>query len=216
MAATAETTRTDYRAESRSAPYVFGGAGTEAIAGAGAVVLTILALIGMAPTALTAVAAIAIGGGLLIEAFAVAAKWQSLRVATDTNTLNQEVEMGGGLTAEMIGGVGGVTLGILALLGVLPEILLGVSAIAFGGALLFGSGTEARLASVGRGSSVPDTVVQTGAGGEVLVGLAGVTLGILALALGTMTLTTIGLLTVGAGMVLGGGALMARVGSIMR
>lgn len=79
--------------------------------------LTILALIGMAPASLTAIAAIAIGSGLLVEAFAIAAKWQSLRLATDTHTMNQEVEMEGGLTAETVGGVGGTTLGILALLG---------------------------------------------------------------------------------------------------
>lgn len=215
MTATAHE-RTDIRrAEKRGVPFVAGGAGTEVIAGAGAVVLTILALLGMADITLTAIAVIAIGAGLLVQGTAIAAKWRAVNEVADARTTRDEALLGGGMTAEMVAGAGGITLGILALLGLIPETLLAAAAIAFGGAMIFGSGTQQELSSIGSGQSKTRQVALTGAGGELLVGLAAVTLGILALIFEAFTLTAIAALTVGAGLLLGGSTLLARVGNAL-
>ncbi|MBI1376651.1 MAG: hypothetical protein GC157_04100 [Frankiales bacterium] len=193
---------------------VAGGAGTEALAGLAAVVLTILALTDILSQTMTAIAAIVLGGGLLVEASAVAARWRSLHQMTGGG--RDEAMLGGGMSAEMIAGAGGVALGVLALIGIVPDTLLAVASIALGAALVLGSGTQQSLSPMGWDSSpVPQQVAQAGAGGELLVGLAGVTLGVLALVLAMPMLTTIGLLTVGAGMFLGGSTLFARIGTAM-
>lgn len=215
MAVTADTPRSSTREEARSRSFVVGGAGTEAIAGAGAVVVTILALAGTVPESLAGIAAIAIGVGLMSQGFSIAAKWHAVNEAVHTDARG-EVMVGGGMTAEMIAGVAGITLGILALLGLHDEILLATSAIGFGGALIFGSGTQRTLSPMGTGSTVPQGTVETGAGGELIIGLAAVTLGILALTMGDMTLTVIAFLAVGAGLVLGGTTLLARVSTAVR
>jgi hypothetical protein len=195
----------------RTAPLVVGGFSFGIIAAAAAVALTILALLSVEPTTLTAIAAIAIGSGLLFEGAAVASRWTTLeeRVATD---LNDEAILGGGLSAEVIAGVAGIVLGILALLAVIPHVLLAASAIGFGGALVLGSDTEQQLVPLD--DEAPSTeAMRAPAGGELLVGLAAVALGILALALGNPTLTITAMLTVGGGMVLGGSTLLARMGA---
>ena len=53
--------------------------------------------------------------------------------------------MGGGFTAEFVGGAAGIVLGILALVGIAPEILCSVAVLVFGGTLLFGSGMTGML-----------------------------------------------------------------------
>jgi len=208
----------------KTARIVAGGSITEAVAGAGAVLLAILGLAGMLPVTMAAIATIAVGIALLAQGGAVAARWS--RIARDAGYPGDtRVEMSGGVGAEVFGGATGIVLGVLALLGVLPGVLLAIALIAFGGALLLASGVTMELGSVGagvgEGGEPPLREVSAGASGlQVLAGVGGVVLGILALLGGlsqmALNLILVGLLVVGGAVLLSGGAVGGRLLSVRR
>ncbi|HBG25527.1 MAG: hypothetical protein A2Y10_05265 [Planctomycetes bacterium GWF2_41_51] len=78
------------------------------------------------------------------------------------------------LSAEVIGGVAGLVLGILALIGYIPVTLIAIAAIIYGAALILGSAFAPTLSSAGAGVDRQSTF-------EILIGVAGLTLGILAI-----------------------------------
>jgi hypothetical protein len=215
------TPTTTEREERRSAEVELGGSMAEAIAGVAGVVLAILTLVGVFPSYLAAIAAIAIGAGLLFEGAAIAARYNTLLWETG-ETRRTEDELGGGMTAELFGGIAGVVLGILALLHLVPMVLLPVTAIVFGGALLIGCGATARLnrlvieraGTMFRGMSrrLAGEAVSAAAGAQVLVGLGAVVLGILGLVpdFPTLTLSAVAFLCVGASILLSGAALSGK------
>jgi hypothetical protein len=203
-----------------SLQYVAGGSLVEAIGGLGAVILGIVGLAGVAPQLLASVAALAIGAALLAEGGSLASRYSDF-----TGPYGSQ-EVGTGVTAELVGGMAGVALGILAILGVEPLVLLAVAAIVFGAALLIGSTATARMndlrqsASAGmsdRARQVAREAVSGATGAQVLVGLAAVALGILALVAGAReTLILIAMLAVGGSILLTGSAVGARIMSLVR
>jgi hypothetical protein len=207
----------------RAGTAVAGGSSAESLAGLAAVVLSILALIGVLRFWLAAIAAIVIGAGFLIAGSAIAARFDDLRrVMYPAGTELRQVR--GGLSIETMGGIAGVALGILALLGLIPLTLLAIAAIVFGGVLLIGSGTTARLAELEaaqfygehpRSHEVEREAARGAAGAQVFVGIAAIVLGILALiGVVNLTLVLIAFLAVGGSMLLSGGALGARAGRV--
>lgn len=193
-----------------------GGAGLEVIGGGGAVVLAIIGLAGYLPMYMSAIATIAIGGGLLAHGAAAAARWNDTmqRAAADRN---ERVEVTSGLGAEVFGGAGAIALGILALAGVIPMTLLAVSAIIVGGAILIGAPAQPEIARAAREPSrrfdrVSYEAVEGTSGAMALAGVGAAVLGILAL-IGVgpvLTLVLVSMLAVGGAMFLGGSALTAR------
>jgi hypothetical protein len=195
------------------------GATAEAVAGAGALVLAIIGLAGVFPMILTAIAVIAAGAGLLFQGAAAAARVASL--AHEVHGGHPDAAMGTGLSAEIVGGLGGIVLGILALVGVVPLPLLAISAIVFGGTLLFGSPavyTVGRAQVDGETTAehvMRETTVGT-AGAQALIGIGSATLGILALiGLAPLTLVLVAVLAVGASTLLSGGALTGKMVSML-
>jgi hypothetical protein len=205
--------------EVKSAEFIAGGSTAEAIGGAGAVVLAILGLVGILPLFLAAIASIAIGGALLVEGAAIAARYTHLLRESHPGHGGM-AELGGGMTIEFIAGCGGVVLGILALLKLAPITLLAIAVLGFAGGLLFGSGATSRVDTLGlytgRAQHVAYQAVNAAAGTQALVGLGIAVLGILAL-VGMMPLTLIlvGLLAAGGAVLLTGGALAARMMSLI-
>ena len=108
----------------------------------------------------------------------------------------------------------GIVLGILVLADVMPAVLLAVTAIVFGGALLLGGAAQPELANLAappRRPTVQDAVEASG-GIMVLVGVAAAVLGILSL-LGVgpaLTLALIAMLCIGGALLFAGGALATR------
>ncbi|MCC7086690.1 MAG: hypothetical protein IT427_16950 [Pirellulales bacterium] len=186
-----------------------GGFSAEALAGAATLVLAILALV-MSSSALylASVATIALGAAFLLAGIAVASRFNQLAAyPADTET----VELGTGVSAELVGGAAGIALGILALLQIAPVTLLSVAIIVLGGTLLLGSATTFRLGQLrgGVGSAHPSTVhnaVYTEAGAETLVGIGAIVLGILAITEvgAVVTLISVALLALGAQTLLSG------------
>lgn len=184
----------------------------EAIAGIVAIVLTILALAHVAPNFLVAIATIAIGVALLAQGSGVAGEYARL-----TTYQAEPTTFGGSSTwsIELLTGAAGVVLGILALLGVAPIILVASAIIAMGGGLSLSAGATAQIAFVNatRGSSndhVRRFAVESASTSSITQGLSGlqaIVLGILSLAgFSSISLVLIALLAVGVFLLVNGSA----------
>ena len=173
-------------ASSWSLKAITGGSMAEAVGGVAAIVLAILALVGIIPRELVPIATIVIGAAFFCEGGTMAAAYR--------RTLSRGTA-GGGITVEFLAGLAGIVLGILALFLNLTTSLLGAALIVLGAAMLL----SIRLPGVtSEAASTPD-------GSQVLIGLAAVVLGILALAgLGSMVLIEVGLLCLGVGVLTAG------------
>ncbi|WP_438033624.1 hypothetical protein [Sorangium sp. So ce204] len=126
-----------------------GGMGAELVGGAAGIVLGILALLGLAPGALTSVAVIVFGGALLLSggttadlgALDVRGAHQHL-----AHVARQAAMAAAGL--QSLVGAGTVVLGILALVGIHPLVLTLVSLLALGLAIVTsGSAVSGRAAA---------------------------------------------------------------------
>ena len=211
------------REQRQSAKVVAGGSIIEAIAGLAAVALSIIALAGVLPGYLAAIATIAVGVALLAQGGAVAARWSKLVAETPGYEWDSRSELGSGMTAEVLGGAAGVVLGILALIGVAPGVLIPVALLAFGGAMLVGTGTTADLGMFRGTSTSPRLdhatreVTVAASGTQMLIGITAIVLGILALSgVDSLILALVGLLAVGASILFSGSAVSSRMMGVLR
>jgi hypothetical protein len=213
--------------EKRTAEVLFGGSLAETLVAAGAVVLAIIGLVGAFPTLLLSIAAIALGSALLFDGAAFSARFANLLRETTHNRI-ESTELSTGTSAESVGGVIGIALGILSLLGIYPMILIPSAIIVFGATLILGAGANARLNAlhIRNGNHHPhhpllDEVtheaVTAATGLQLLVGLGAVTLGIIALS-GTLALhlSLIAVLAVGGAMLFSGSSLSTRMIGIFK
>jgi len=188
----------------------------EAAAGAGALILAILGLLGVLPFTLTSVAAIVLGVGLLLGGATLARRYA--RAVPSVAMVRGRQEVAGALGLQALAGVAGIVLGILALLGVAPALLLSVAVLVLGTALMAAGGGMARLARSARwlrGDPLRATEsegVYAAAGWEALIGIGAVVLGILALTgHSPLTLALVAMLSIGAAMLVGGSLVAARL-----
>lgn len=198
-----------------------GLAAAEAIAGIVAIVLTILGLAHVAPELLVAVATIAIGVALLAQGAGIAGEYAHLSAFQ-----GEAVVFGGSSTwsIELLAGAAGVVLGILALLGVAPIILVAIAIIGFGGGLSLSAGATAQVAINGTRTSADDRVrrfaVESASTSSVTQGLSGlqaVVLGILSLAgFSSLSLVLIALLAAGVFLLVNGSTFGSFVLSFFR
>lgn len=192
-----------------------GGSFGESLAGAAGVVLAVLGIIGLLPTVLGAVSAIAVGLGLFLGGGVIAARLNRLWIGFEGEGARRQTL--GGLGMEALAGLAGAVLGLLSLLGLAPITLLSVSALVLGAALLMESGATARLElALGRAARHTQErtheAVYVASGSDFIVGAGAVVLGILALAGNApVTLSLIALLSVGAAGMLRGSTLAARM-----
>ena len=202
-----------------------GGAGAgmaEGIIGIAAVALAIIGLANVFPVILVAVATVAIGVAFAFEGGTISARYAALSGAGGA----EQSSVGGGVTAMFLSGLTGITLGILSLIGINPLVLIPISAIAFGAALVMDSSSTARLAvleSTGRegfssGSAViAEETARSTAGLQILGGVAAITLGILALiGIVSLVLSLVAMLIVGAVNLLSGAMVGSQMVSVFR
>jgi hypothetical protein len=208
------------------------GAAVEAVGGLTVIVLAILGLAGLGTVLLSAIAGIVFGIAVLAEGASVASEYTSLYNRLTGGT-GSAVELGGGMTVEILGGGAAIVLGILAVLHVAPEILLPALVISGGASLILAASTVQRLNSLKMtAAETPETaqrVMRAATSGataaQVLAGAAAIVLGIVALASMTASaaaatssglatwevLTLVGLLVLGASIMLSGGSLAGRL-----
>lgn len=176
------------------------------LAGAAALVLAIIGLAGMATSYMMAIGVIALGVAFLFDgAVAMTGAWET-----------PEIMLGSHRSAAVLGGAAGVVLGILALIGVVPQILCSCAVLVFGACLLVATGMEGGMrrwnAVPGEESKMMETEEEFAEPGmRPLVALAAIVLGLLAIVnIASAVLTLVGVLVLGASFVINGPAMTSR------
>jgi hypothetical protein len=177
---------------------------SEGAAGIATIVLAVIALAGVHAAPLASIVTIVIGVGLMVQAFNSAAERSKMMPAS------QSVEVGGEVMVDVLTGVTGIILGILALVGINAAHLVPAALIVFGGALMLSGAIEmlprsAPIASAAGGSiqvTSHQGPVVTG-GMEIMVGIAAIVLGILSLIfMSSWVLVLVGFIAIGATMLM--------------
>lgn len=212
--------------EMRKTEEVVSGSSTwVTVAGLATILLVILSFIGVLRYPMAAVATIVLGAGLLFQGLALSKRRDQLRAelsaAGDTKAADS---VGTGMTVEIIAGIIGIVLGVIALFSGAFHSLIAISVIAFGVALITGGPLTTRLDDVNVASARVEgaplegsrKVVKTASSLEVIMGIAAVVLGILALIAftGNIMLLLVGLLITGAALAFSKGVLARRSASI--
>lgn len=182
---------------------------TELLLACGAVVLAILGIVGVFQNDLAAIAVIGVGVILLFQGANVVLRYTELLYEAGATGKAHAAEVSRGITTEFLAGVAGIVLGILALLRIVPMTLMSVAVITYGGALLLTSGESIWLSSFSTENEVVRRLMHymslAAAGGQVLVGLAALVLGILGLVgIAPITMILVALLATGASILLRG------------
>ncbi len=199
----------------------------DAVGGVATIVLAIIALDDVHQGVLLSIATIIFGTALLIQAGTMLSEYTRMMFPAGAAGM-EEFGSGGGVSALFLVGVAGIVLGVLALLGIFPGTLTSVAVIAFGSALVLSSNAVSQLYRMKRGSFdaaagmagagefLASEMAAGSAGLQTLAGLAAIVLGILAVA-GTYTavLTLVGLLVLGATVLLTGSTLSGAVMGFM-
>jgi hypothetical protein len=196
------------------------GSVVDAAAGIAVVVLAIIGLAHVDWTAGGAIAAIVLGAALLAQGGAVAAEYSKLLTMITGGAIGS-IELGGGMTVEVLAGASIVVLGVLALIGFSPVVLLAAGVIAVGASLVLAAGPLQRLNTLKVQAAGLSELAQRVAEGaiacaitaQVLCGGAAVVLGILALTVTAhaTVLMLVGLLILGATVAVSGTALTGRL-----
>jgi hypothetical protein len=213
--------------DERSVQVIGGGSSVAALCGLGAGVLAIIGLAGLLPVPLSAIGVIAAGAGLLFEGAAVASRFRNIRANIAAAEGHRgEVALETGITAEMVGGIAAIVLGILALIHMMPLKLVPVAAIVFGATMLLGSGSAYETIEMPGPDErnlhtlrMAHRAASSAAGIDMLLGIAAVVLGILAIIGVTghaIILSLVGVLIVGFAELLTDATLAARMTSIFR
>jgi hypothetical protein len=113
----------------------------QGLLGIGAATLAVIGLQHFAAPALLAIATIVVGAALLFDGGAMAARYSTLASRTEKIPFRLRPWASPGFVA----GLGGIVLGILALLEFAPRILIPIAAMALGIAQVMNSGLNARL-----------------------------------------------------------------------
>lgn len=203
---------------------VLGGSIAEGFFSGVALVLAIIGLSGIYSLYMLPIATIALGVAFLIEGVAIGSRFTRLLTETSRDRL-ERAEFSAGLTSEFLGGAAGVTLGILSLLGVYPTVLIPIALIVFGMTLLLSSGLTARLNALETESSeesrrfkrIAHEAMTASAGTELMLGVGGVALGIIALSgILATALGLVGMLVISVSAFVTGAAGTARMLSVSR
>jgi hypothetical protein len=182
---------------------------TEGAAGIAVIVLAVIALAGTAAGALASIATIVIGVGLMVQAFNSAAEHSKL-MSADTAASPQAAEFSGEVMVDVLCGITGIVLGILALVGINAAHLVPSALIVFGGALLLSGAVGMRprsfpmaASTTGQTQVVSYRGSAAASGMEILIGVAAIVLGILSLVFMTSwVLVLVGFIAVGAALLM--------------
>jgi len=213
-----------YSSSTASSDVASYGGFVDALGGIATIVLAIIALAGVKPEILVAIATVVFGAALLIQGGAMLTEFALIETAPEA----EAGASGGGLSALFLVGFAGIVLGVLALLGVHAPVLTAVAAIGFGAALVISSSAvwqlltsrsiAARFQSRSPMLRVMASEVAAGSSGlQAMAGLAVIVLGILAVAgIFSETLTLTAFLVAGAAIVLTGSTLSGTMTGFMR
>lgn len=175
------------------------GSVTEGVGAIAAIALSIVGLAGVYTAQMAAIATIVVGAVILSEGGFLRSSYRKFYSAASGEW--HAMEQGGGVTAEFFGGLTGIVLGILAFFRPTSVTLLAVAVLVYGAALLLSAATAPRtyFRTETAGQQSSEALAATDPGGQLLVGLGTIVLGILAvIGLVPATLILVGLLSLGA------------------
>lgn len=206
-------------ARRRTIEALFAGTLVGGLVAAGAATLAIIGLAGLFPGLLLSIATIGVGAAFLFEGAAIVARLSDLLYEVSEGK-SEVAEIGAGTTGETLAGLAGVTLGILAILGVIPGVLIPCAVIIFGAALILGAGANMRINELTMAyrqehpmaRHIAREAVKGTTGLQVLAGLGAITLGILALSnIEPLTLSLVAVLGVSVAFLLTDTAVAGRM-----
>ena len=188
---------------------------SESVAAIAVIVLAILGLANVAAAAMAAIATIVVGAALLLMGAQMVGEFTHLASSIGAATSASTSWMGG-LSLEFLAGGAGIVLGILALFSNTPA-LTPAALIVFGGTLLLNGSVMTRRAVIApspatspqdaTAAAIAAQMAELAGGGQILIGIAALVLGILALIpIHGAVLTLVGLLAVGASLLMSGAA----------
>jgi hypothetical protein len=178
---------------------------SEGAAGIATVVLSVIALAGISSAPLASIVTIVVGVGLMVQAFNSTAE-RFRAISTGSASTAQSVDLGAEVMVDVVSGFTGLVLGIVALVGVNAAHLVPAALIVFGGALLLSGGIE-MISGVPSGAGQTSTAAfqsSAATGGlQIMVGIAAIVLGILALTtLASWVLVLVGFIAIGAALLM--------------
>lgn len=195
------------------------GSVVDSAAGLGAIVLTILGLLGVIPSIMAALAILALGVGFLSQGVSAQARYGTITGATSDTHMGPG-GFGSGLAAETVGGLATLALGVLTLIGLSPFVLIPVAVIALGATMILGSTmlyrlNEYLLSHEGKSDeerAASDQAARGTSSIHLFVGIGAVVLGILTLVGGptSYTYSLVALIGVGAANLISGAELVNR------
>jgi hypothetical protein len=188
----------------------------DAAAGTIVTVLAIVGLSGAAPRTMAALSFIGVGIAFVVEAAGTARRSQAM--APSASPVRAEITAS--VLTQVFTGVAGFVLGLLALLGVGSFVMLAFASVAFGIALLFGTGAAVQVDTVAANLDPSQTrrviheAVVGASGARILLAVESGVLGLLALAgVESVTLLLTAGLSLGVGVLLGAVSLGDRLRS---
>lgn len=202
----------------------------DAVGGIATIVLAIIALTGVHDMTLAGIATIVFGVALLIQGGTMLTEYTRMSSPAGASAMGEEIGSGGGLSALFLVGIAGIVLGVLALLNMYAQTLISIAVIAFGAGLLLSSNSvwhlyrskrsSHRLGGMQAASSGEIFASEMAAGSAIMQSLAGLAAGILGILAVTGTanpaiLALVGLLVLGAAVLLTGSSLSAMVMGLM-
>lgn len=180
------------------------GTAVDGIAGLAAAVLAIMGLSGVYSYTLLPAAVIVLGAAMIVEARVVIRRFSAIMLELGENRGARTTT--GGMSIEALAGIAGVTMGLLALMGLNTVALCAVSVMVYGVAVLFSISTITMINSIIASGvsrnplarSVATAMYAASSDVRVLVGIGGLTLGILAvIGIRPETLALSGILAIG-------------------
>lgn len=156
----------------------------DAAAGALVAVVAIIGFAGGAPRTMAALSFVAVGVAFVVEAMGIARR--SHKLADPSNPVRQQIMASA--FAEVFTGAAGTMLGVVALIGIEPLVLLPIASISFAVALLFGTGAAVQLDTIAAHLEPSQTrrviheAVVGASGARLLIAFGVLVLGVLALA----------------------------------
>lgn len=211
------------RSDANPIAVVSAGSALKMIGGVAVAVLAILALVGVIPRILMAIAGIVFGVAMFFEGAGITSEYRKLRRWL-ADTSSERVELASGTGIEVAVGVAAIVLGILSLIGIAAGTLIPVLVIAGGAGLMIAVGTVHRLSDLqmmtAGASEFGWRLHHESMGGAAVIqtlgGLAALVLGILALIWSGTTpagyglLAEIGMICLGVAAAVGGGVIAGR------
>jgi hypothetical protein len=201
---------------------VLRGSVAEGVAGISAAVMAVLGLANVMPFIMLFISTIFVGAALSFDGLSVSTRFAKMISDNEEDSGYHRMEIGS-VSAETLGGIIGMTLGILALIGLAPIGLITTAAIVYGTSVIIGASANLRLnmIEISRNfnpstQSLAKAMVGATSDIQMLVGFAAIILGILAfIGFVPVIMLLVAMLSIGVANFISGAAISGKMFSVI-